>query len=156
MRNIFIVPVMQHGCRAKPLQAKVLFFYLSARWINQSRIEKYISGNVIVQTHFVCYSEFHASREAIIRQLPMITDIRKGYASHTKQLRISNLIRYFCKNKSLRNTIASLFVTVERFFSIYRFVYPTYNGPFPSCCLSRFRSESSCSTIVREMSLISI
>ena len=31
-----------------------------------------------------------------------------------------------------------------------------YNGPFPSCCLSRFRSESWCSTIVREMSLICI
>ena len=30
------------------------------------------------------------------------------------------------------------------------------NGPFPSCCLSRFRSESWCSTIVREMSLICI
>ena len=28
------------------------------------------------------------------------------------------------------------------------------NRPFPSCCLSRFRSESWCSTIVREMSLI--
>ena len=28
------------------------------------------------------------------------------------------------------------------------------NGPFPSCCLSRFRNESWCSTIVREMSLI--
>ena len=28
------------------------------------------------------------------------------------------------------------------------------NGPFPSCCLSRFRSESRCSTIEREMSLI--
>ena len=27
------------------------------------------------------------------------------------------------------------------------------NGPFPSCCLSRFRKESWCSTIVREMSL---
>ena len=32
----------------------------------------------------------------------------------------------------------------------------TTNGPFPSCCLSRFRSESWCSTIVREMSLICI
>ena len=31
---------------------------------------------------------------------------------------------------------------------------PLLNGPFPSCCLSRFRSESWCSTIVREMSLI--
>ena len=31
-----------------------------------------------------------------------------------------------------------------------------YNGPFPSCCLSRFRSESWCSTIVKEMSLICI
>ena len=30
------------------------------------------------------------------------------------------------------------------------------DGPFPSCCLSRFRSESWCSTIVREMSLICI
>ena len=30
------------------------------------------------------------------------------------------------------------------------------NGTFPSCCLSRFRSESWCSTIVREMSLICI
>ena len=30
------------------------------------------------------------------------------------------------------------------------------NGPFPSCCLSRFRSESWCSTIVSEMSLICI
>ena len=30
------------------------------------------------------------------------------------------------------------------------------NGPIPSCCLSRFRSESWCSTIVREMSLICI
>ena len=30
------------------------------------------------------------------------------------------------------------------------------NGPFPSCCLSRFRSESWCSTIVREMSWIFI
>ena len=30
------------------------------------------------------------------------------------------------------------------------------NGPFPSCCLSRFRSESWCSTIEREMSLICI
>ena len=30
------------------------------------------------------------------------------------------------------------------------------NGQFPSCCLSRFRSESWCSTIVREMSLICI
>ena len=29
-------------------------------------------------------------------------------------------------------------------------------GPFPSCCLSRFRSESWCSTIVREMSLTCI
>ena len=32
----------------------------------------------------------------------------------------------------------------------------TLNGPFPSCCLSWFRSESWCSTIVREMSLICI
>ena len=31
-----------------------------------------------------------------------------------------------------------------------------FNGPFPSCCLSRFRSESWCSTIVRKMSLICI
>ena len=30
------------------------------------------------------------------------------------------------------------------------------NRPFPSCCLSRFQSESWCSTIVREMSLICI
>ena len=30
------------------------------------------------------------------------------------------------------------------------------NRPFPSCCLSRFRSESSCSTIEREMSFICI
>ena len=30
------------------------------------------------------------------------------------------------------------------------------NGPFPSCCLSWFRNESWCSTIVREMSLICI
>ena len=30
------------------------------------------------------------------------------------------------------------------------------NGPFPSCCLSRFRSESWCSTIVREMNLVCI
>ena len=29
-------------------------------------------------------------------------------------------------------------------------------GPFPSCCLSRFRIESWCKTIVREMSLICI
>ena len=28
------------------------------------------------------------------------------------------------------------------------------NGPFPRCCLSRFRSESWCSTIVKEISLI--
>ena len=27
------------------------------------------------------------------------------------------------------------------------------NGPFPRCCLFRFRNESWCSTIVREMSL---
>ena len=33
---------------------------------------------------------------------------------------------------------------------------PPVNGPFPSCCLSRFRSESWCSAIVREMSLICI
>ena len=32
----------------------------------------------------------------------------------------------------------------------------TRNGPFPSCCLSWFRSESWCSTVVREMSLICI
>ena len=32
----------------------------------------------------------------------------------------------------------------------------TSNRPFPSCCLSRFRSESWCSTIEREMSLICI
>ena len=32
----------------------------------------------------------------------------------------------------------------------------SFNGPFPSCCLSRFRSESWCSTIVMEMSLICI
>ena len=30
------------------------------------------------------------------------------------------------------------------------------NRPFLSCCLSRFQSESWCSTIVREMSLICI
>ena len=30
------------------------------------------------------------------------------------------------------------------------------NRPFPSCCLSRFRSESWCSTIEREMSMICI
>ena len=30
------------------------------------------------------------------------------------------------------------------------------NRPFPSCCLPRFRSESWCLTIVREMSLICI
>ena len=30
------------------------------------------------------------------------------------------------------------------------------NRPFPSCCLSLFQSESWCSTIVREMSLICI
>ena len=30
------------------------------------------------------------------------------------------------------------------------------NGPFPSCCLSRFRSESWSSTVVSEMSLICI
>ena len=30
------------------------------------------------------------------------------------------------------------------------------NGPFPSCCLSRFRSESWCSTIQREISFICI
>ena len=34
--------------------------------------------------------------------------------------------------------------------------YMYANGPFPSCCLARFRSESWCSTIVREMSLICI
>ena len=31
-----------------------------------------------------------------------------------------------------------------------------FNGPFPSCCLSRFRSESWCSTIARQMSLFCI
>ena len=31
-----------------------------------------------------------------------------------------------------------------------------FNGSFPSCCLSRFRSESWCSTIEREFSLICI
>lgn len=31
-----------------------------------------------------------------------------------------------------------------------------FNRPFPSCCLSRFRSESWCSTVVREMILICI
>ena len=31
-----------------------------------------------------------------------------------------------------------------------------HDGPFPSCCLSRFRSESWCSTIERELSLICI
>ena len=35
-------------------------------------------------------------------------------------------------------------------------VMVSFNVPFPSCCLSRFRSESWCSTIVREMSLICI
>ena len=35
-------------------------------------------------------------------------------------------------------------------------IHVLINGPFPSCCLSRFRSESWCSTIVREMSLICI
>ena len=34
--------------------------------------------------------------------------------------------------------------------------YVLKNEPFPSCCLSRFRSESWCSTFVREMSLICI
>ena len=33
---------------------------------------------------------------------------------------------------------------------------PPVNGPFPSCCLSLFRSEFWCSTIEREMSLICI
>ena len=37
-----------------------------------------------------------------------------------------------------------------------KIVRVTVNGPFPSCCLSRFRSESWCSTIVREMGLICI
>ena len=37
-------------------------------------------------------------------------------------------------------------------------ISPTFklNEPLPSCCLSRFRSESWCSTIVREMSLVCI
>ena len=48
-----------------------------------------------------------------------------------------------------------------KFFYINNVVFVLHdtvrnNGPFPSCCLSRFRSESWCSTFVREMSLICI
>ena len=39
---------------------------------------------------------------------------------------------------------------------LLKFKLTNQNRPFPSCCLSRFRSESWCSTIVREMSLICI
>ena len=40
--------------------------------------------------------------------------------------------------------------------TLFPLVLVDLNGPFPSCCLSRFRTESWCSTIVREISLICI
>ena len=47
------------------------------------------------------------------------------------------------------------FASLSRYNQVWN-VTLVLNGPCPSCCLSRFRSESWCSTIVREMSLICI